>query len=37
MIHIQDASLSYGSQILFNEISVTIAQNQRVGVFQAVI
>ncbi len=32
MIHIQNASLSYGSQILFDDISLTIAQNQRVGV-----
>ena len=32
MIHIQHASLSFGSQTLFDDISLTIAQNQRVGV-----
>ena len=32
MIHIQRASLSYGSQILFNDISLTFAANQRIGV-----
>ncbi len=32
MIHIQDASLSFGPQMLFSDISLTIGQNQRVGV-----
>lgn len=32
MIHIQNASLAYGSQVLFNNISLTLAQNQRIGV-----
>lgn len=32
MIHIQNGRLSYGSQVLFDGISLTIGQNQRVGV-----
>lgn len=32
MIHIQRASLAYGSQVIFNDIALTFAQNQRIGV-----